>query len=165
MENDCSAADVTLAPPPPPWLLRTMNHLVRPLLASRLGSRMHGVMLLEFTGRRTGCTIKVPVNMNLVDGHVVAFSAAPWRYNFVGGAAAKVTHRGQSYRTRGTLVQMNPSEMGLAVRRSLDSGGSAKRMGIRTPKGHDPTADELAALGSALGTSVVRFELTLPPSG
>ena len=73
MQNE-SPATVTLASPPPPWVLRTMNHLMRPLLASRLARRMPGVMLLEFQGRRTGRTIKVPVNMNLVDGVVMAFT-------------------------------------------------------------------------------------------
>jgi hypothetical protein len=160
--NNKSSAEVRLAPPPPPWVLGTMNHLIRPLLASRLAKRMPGVMLLEFQGRRTGRTIKVPINVNLVDGVVMAFTAAPWRYNFVGGAPATVTHRGQPHLSRGTLVQMTPEEMGLVVRKSLDAGGSAQRMGIRAPKGHQPTAAELAALGPALGTSVVRFELTLP---
>ena len=103
--------------------------------------------------------------MNLVDGVVMAFTAAPWRYNFEGGAPATVTHRGQPQRSRGTLVQLTPDEMGLAVRRSLDTGGSAQRMGIRAPKGHQPTAVELAALGPALGSSAVRFELTLPAPG
>jgi hypothetical protein len=161
MKNE-SSADVRLAPPPPPWVLGGMNHLMRPLLASRLARRMPGVMLLEFQGRRTGRTITVPVNMNLVDGVVMAFTQASWRYNFVGGAPATVTYSGQPQRSRGTLVQMTPDEMGLAVRKSLDAGGSAQRMGIRAPKGHQPTAAELAALGPALGTSVVRFELTLP---
>ena len=45
MKNE-STADVRLAPTPPPWVLGTMNHLMRPLLASRLAKRMPGVMLL-----------------------------------------------------------------------------------------------------------------------
>jgi hypothetical protein len=139
-----------------------MNHLVRPLLASRLAKRMPGVMLLEFQGRHTGRTLRVPVNVNRVDGVVMAFTAARWRYNFVGGAPATVTYRGRPHRSRGVLVQFTAEEMGLAVRSSLDAGGSAQRMGIRAPKGHQPTAVELAALGPALGTSVIRFELTLP---
>ena len=77
----------------------------------------------------------MPVNINLVDGVVMAFTAAPWRYNFEGGAPATVTYRGQPHRSRGALVQMTPEEMGHAVRNSLDSGGSAQRMGIRAPKG------------------------------
>ena len=122
-------------------------------------------MLLEFTGRRTGCTIKVPVNMNLVDGIVVAFSAAPWRYNFAGGAAAKVTHRGQSYRTRGTLVSDEPSEMGLAVRGRSTPADLQNEWAFGRRRGTIRLRIELAALGPALGTSVVRFELSLPTRG
>ena len=48
--------------------------------------------------------------------------------------------------------------MGIAVRKSLDTGGSAQRMGIRTVQGHDPTAAELAALGPGLGTCVISFD-------
>ena len=48
--------------------------------------------------------------------------------------------------------------MGIAVRKSLDTGGSAQRMGIRTAQGHDPTAAELAALGPGLGTCVISFD-------
>ncbi len=115
-------------------------------------------MLLEFTGRRSGRTIKVPVNFHSVDGVPTAFTEARWRHNFAGGAPATVTYRGRRHATRGTLVPMTPDEMGAAVRKSLDTGGSAQRMGIKTARGHEPTAAELAALGPALGTTVVRFD-------
>jgi hypothetical protein len=150
--------DVWLAPPPPPAMLRAMNVVVRPLLSSRLGSRINGVMLLDFNGRRTGRRIKVPVNYHLVDGVPMAFTEAPWRHNFEGGAPVTVTHHGQARKTRGTLVPMAPEEMGEAVHKSLATGGSAQRMGIKTARGHQPTAAELTALGPALGTSVIRFD-------
>lgn len=75
-----------------------------------------------------------------------------------------VTHRGTTRQTRGTLVPMTPEAMGTAVRKSLDTGGSAKRLGIRTAPGHEPTASELAALGPALGTGVIMLDLTADPS-
>lgn len=156
--------NVWLAPPPPPAVLKAMNVVMRPLLASPLGRRINGVMLLEFSGRRTGRTIKVPVNFNVVDGVPMAFTAAPWRLNFDEGAPVKVTYRGQVYETRGLLVPMSPEAMGQAVRKSLDTGGSAQRMGIKTARGHQPTAGELADLGPALGTSVIRFDFAPPPS-
>ena len=53
-----TSADVTAGSPAAPWVLGIMNHLMRPLLASRLAKRMPGVMLLEFQGRRTGRTIR-----------------------------------------------------------------------------------------------------------
>ena len=155
---------VWLAPPPPPAVLKAMNVVMRPLLASPLGRRVGGVMLLEFRGRRSGRTIKVPVNFHLVDGVPMAFTDARWRVNFDGGAPVKVTHRGQAYETRGSLVPMSPEEIGRAVRKSLDTGGSAQRMGIKTARGHRPTASELAGLGPALGTSVIRFDFTPRPA-
>ena len=42
--------NVWLSPPPPPAVLRGMNVVMRPLLSSPLGSRINGVMLLEFKG-------------------------------------------------------------------------------------------------------------------
>ncbi len=150
--------NVWITPPPPPAVLRGVNVVMRPLLSSPLGGRISGVMLLEFSGRRSGRKIKVPVNFNLVDGVAMAFTGAPWRHNFTGGAPATVTHRGRRHHTRGTLVPMTPDEMGEAVRKSLDTGGSAQRLGIRTARGHVPTAADLAGLGSALGTSVIKFD-------
>jgi hypothetical protein len=149
---------VSLAPPPPPAVLRAMNVVMRPLLASPLGRRLPGVMLLAFRGRRTGRRITVPVNFLLVDGVPVAMTGAAWRYNFEGGAPVTVTYRGRAFRTRGTLVPMTPGEMGEAVHKALDAGGSAQRMGIRIAPGHHPTAGELAALGPDLGTSVIRLD-------
>jgi hypothetical protein len=92
--------NVWLSPPPPPALLKATNTVMRPLLSSPLGSRMGGVMLLEFRGRRTGRTIQIPVNSHLVDGVPMAFTERPWRLNFEGRAAVKVTYRGQEYQTR-----------------------------------------------------------------
>ena len=133
---------------------------MKPLLTSPLGRRINGVMLLDFRGRRSGRTIKVPVNFHLVDGVPMAFTNARWRHNFAGGAPVTVTHRGQVHKTRGSLMPMSPEAMGQAVRKSLDTGGSAQRMGIKTARGHQPTAAELASLGPALGTSVIRFDFT-----
>lgn len=149
---------VWLAPPPPPAALRAMNLVARPLLKSALGKRMSGVMLLDFRGRRTGRALTIPVNYNLVDGVPMAFTNASWRHNFAAGLSVTVTHRGEVYATTGTLVPMSAAEMGLAVRKSLDTGGSAQRMGIRTAGDHDPTAAELATLGPDLGTDVITFD-------
>lgn len=152
---------VWLTPPPPLAVLNAMNVVMKPLLASPLGRRISGVMLLEFRGRRTGQTIRIPANCHDVDGVPMAFTDRPWRLNFEGGAPVTVTHRGRAHKTRGTLVPMTPEEMAVAVRKSLDTGGSAQRMGIRTKvKGHDPSVQELAKIGPALGTSVIRFEFS-----
>jgi hypothetical protein len=136
--------NIWLSPPPPPAVLRGMNVVMRPLLSSPFGSRIKGVMLLEFSGRRSGRNIKVPVNFHLVDGVPMAFTNSPWRHNFAGGSPVTVTYRGRRHDTRGTLVPV--------------TSGSAQRMGIRTARGYVPTAADLAALGPALGTSIIEFD-------
>lgn len=150
---------VTLEPPPPPAVLRAMNVVMRPVLSSRLGQRVPGVMLLEFRGRRTGRTLRVPVNFHLVDGTPMAFTEAPWRLNFMGGAPVTVTHRGRVHRTRAELLRVTPDEMAVAVRKSLDTGSSAQRMGLRMRRGHEPSVEDLAGLGPALGTSLIKFDV------
>lgn len=152
---------VWMSPPPPIAVLKAMNVVMTPLLSSRLGKRISGVMLLDFRGRRTGRKIKIPANYHNVDGVPMAFTERPWRFNFEGGAQATVTHQGRTYRTTGTLVPMTPHDMAVAVHKSLSTGGSAQRMGIRTQvKGHDPSVQELENIGSELGTSVIRFDFT-----
>jgi hypothetical protein len=150
---------VSLGPPPPPAVLKAMNLVMRPLLASRLGRHAPGAMLLEFRGRRTGRTLRVPVNFHLVDGTPMAFTDAPWRLNFTGGAPVTVTHRGRVHRTRAELQAVTPHEMAVAVRKSLDTGGSAQRMGLKVSRGHEPSVADLAGLGAALGTSIIRFDV------
>lgn len=148
---------VWLAPPPPLRVLKAMNTVARPLLRSRLGKRIPGVMLLQFQGRRTGRIVTVPVNFNLVDGVPMAFTDAAWRHNFTTTIPVTVIHAGERYATTGTLVPKTPHEMGEALRKCLDTGSSASRMGIRTARGHEPTASELADLGPEIGTCVIEF--------
>jgi hypothetical protein len=150
--------NVWMSPPPPIAVLSAMNLVAKPLLSSAFGKRMRGVMLLEFNGRRSGKPIRVPVNYHQVDGVPMAFTDRPWRLNFEGGTPVKVTYLGQVRETTGTLISMTPEQMGIAVRKSLDTGASAQRMGIRTVKGFEPTAADLATLGTALGSSVITFD-------
>ncbi len=75
------------------------------MLSSRhLGGRIDQIMLLEFTGRRSGRRIRVPVALHLTDGVPMAFTHRPWRLNFAGGAPVTITHRGQSGHGRGVLL-------------------------------------------------------------
>lgn len=64
--------------PPPPTLMRLLNPLVRRVLSSRhLGSRIDQIILLEFTGRRSGRRIRIPVALHLIDSVPMAFTTAP----------------------------------------------------------------------------------------
>jgi hypothetical protein len=69
------------------------------------------------------------------------------------------------WKTRGTLVPMTPEQMAEAICKSLDNGGSAQRMGIRTARGHELTAADLAGLGPAIGSAAIKFDFVPESSG
>jgi hypothetical protein len=142
--------------PPPPTLMRLLNPVVRRVLSSRhLGSRIDQVMLLEFTGRRSGRRIRVPVALHLIDGVPIAFTHRPWRLNFTGGTPVTITHRGQRRQGRGVLLPATPEQVGSALRAALDSGTSPFVLGLKIARSHEPTTQDLASVGHSL----IRFDL------
>jgi hypothetical protein len=142
--------------PPPPALMRLLNPLVRRVLSSRhLGSRIDQIMLLEFTGRRSGRRIRVPVALHQIDGVPMAFTHRPWRLNFTDGAPVTVTHRGQVRHGRGVLLPATPEQVGSALRTALDSGTSPFVLGLKIARSHQPTTQDLASVGHSL----IRFDL------
>jgi hypothetical protein len=144
------------AKPATPHADALLNPLVRRVLSSRhLGSHIDRLMLLEFTGRRSGRRIRVPVALHLMDGVPMAFTHRPWRLNFTGGAPVTITHRGQVRQGRGVLLPATPEQVGSALRMALDSGTSPFVLGLKIAPSHEPTTQDLATVGHSL----IRFDL------
>jgi hypothetical protein len=136
------------ANPPPPALMQKINPLVRGLLrSSTFGPRLRALTLLEFSGRRTGRALAVPVALHTIDGGPMAFTARSWRLNFAGGAPVTLTHRGRALGGRGTLLEHDPDELGLALRTALDNGATPFLLGLKVDRGYRPTVADLAATG------------------
>jgi hypothetical protein len=135
--------------------MAVMNPMVRATLGSplwRLFPRWMAV--LEVTGRRSHRQLRVPVGVHDVDGTPTVFSDRPWRLNFVGGAPVTVISRGERRSGRGTLVQ-DPGEVGPAFLRALQRTRPSN-LGLAVAKGHQPTAQELAAVGDDM--IVIRYD-------
>lgn len=147
--------------PPPPRLMRMVNPLVRRVLTSRiLGRRIDKIVILEFTGRRTGHRLRVPAGLQTIDGVPTAFTCRTWRLNFAGGAPVTVIQRAQARRGRGVLLDVTPERLGMALRQALDNGATPFDLGIkiaRSGKG-EPTIAELGAVN----LSMIQFELDPP---
>lgn len=138
---------------PPASVLAVLNPLVARVLRSPLARPIGGLALLEFDGRRSGRRYEVVVGWHDVGGRPVAFTPAPWRANFAGGAVATVHHRGSASSRRGHLVT-DPAQVAGALNDVLASGTAPRSLGLRVPAGHRLTAEEVTALGRAM----VRFE-------
>ena len=140
--------------PPPRPVLRLVNPVVRRLLRTPLATRLPPVMaLLEFTGRRSGRHLAVPVGVHEVPHGPVIFTEAAWRLNF--SEPREVTlRRGRELRTgRGVLVE-EPDAVADALQVALERVGP-RGLAMRTAPGHVPTRDDLVRVGR----SMVRLDL------
>ena len=90
-------------------------------------------------------TARVPVGVHDVHGTPTVFTERPWRLNFAGGAPVTVVSRGKRRHGRGELVQ-DRGEVGSASVAALEHMRPSN-LGLAVEKGHQPTAEELAALG------------------
>lgn len=149
METTSVSARVRLRPPPP-GLMRILNPFVRRALTGRLGRRMRLQALLEFDGRHTGKRRRVPVCVYDIDGIAMVFTARPWRLNFVDGAPVTVTQRGGARHGHAQLVDATPEQVGTALRTAFENGATPFDLGVKVPRGYDPTVDDFAQLATQL---------------
>jgi hypothetical protein len=143
--------------PPPEALLRVFNPVVRASVGTPFSRLFPSWMaVLEFTGRRSHKPYRVPVGLHDVNGTPTVFSERPWRLNFEGGTAVTVIARGKRRQGQAELVADRDKVgsafiVALARRRPRD-------LGIAVRKGHQPTAQEFAAIGSDMIT--IRYSST-----
>ena len=141
--------------PPPAALLRVLNPTVRATLGTPFWRLFPSWMaVLEFSGRRSHRLLRVPVGLHDVHGTPTVFTERPWRLNFSGGAPVTVISRGKRRNGRGELVQ-DRGEVGSALAVALERTRPSN-LGLAVEKGHQPTAQELAALGGDIIT--IRYD-------
>jgi hypothetical protein len=130
--------------PPRTLMRRFVNPVVRTVLRSPASRWTGALLLLEFTGRRTGRRLRVPALGHDHDGSVYVMTDAPWAANFRGGAPVVV--RGRGRRTTGQGVLVEDRAEAVAAMRAVLAGSGARSMGLRLTPGREPTDDELCAV-------------------
>ena len=134
---------------PPLALIRVLNPVLRTVLRTPLGRVVRPFVLLDFTGRRSGRSYRVPAGWHEVDGVTFVLSPARWRGNFAGGAPVTVHRRGSVQKMTGTLVT-DPSQVATAIQSLLDSGAAPRTVGLDVPTGHHITASDVVAVDRAM---------------
>jgi hypothetical protein len=145
-----------------------LNAVMRVLLRSPLhGLRSAHIILLEFTGRRSGRRYRMPVSYwERRDAEVVCLTSTAWSRWWVNldGACVAVVLRGVTRAGRSELVS------DAALRRELVSGflhhnaQDARHYGVDTDPQGQPTSDGLVALADSPMTRVIRIGLDPPPA-
>ena len=85
----------------PPFLNKVMSTIVR--------SPLHGmvsksIMLITFTGRKSGKTYSTPISYTQNDDVVTAFTHAKWARNLEGGAPVTLTIKNKAVQGQATVV-------------------------------------------------------------
>ena len=90
---------------PPSALLKLVNPVLGFLLRTPLaGPARKQLMVLSFTGRKTGRPFTLPVSAHVIDNDLYALTGAAWKQNFRDGAPAQVVYDGKSTAMRGELI-------------------------------------------------------------
>lgn len=149
---------------PPRWLI---NHLVNPFARRMLRRRSKfgdEVLLLRFTGRKSGRFYEIPVSFRRIDGRIALLTNSGWRHNFRDGSDVEVVLRGETKRARASLLD-DPLEVGRIYEQLIQEysvNDAARRLGIRIHVDRVPTLDELAEMAGRSRLSVVWIDPVVP---
>ena len=81
-----------------PVIFRLLNPIMKSLLKSPIHSVVSNqIMILTFTGRKTGKSYSTPISYCQEDETVYSFTHADWWKNLVGGVQVRLLIRGQKY--------------------------------------------------------------------
>jgi hypothetical protein len=145
---------------PPEQVLRVVNPVLRLLLRTPLmGPARKQLMVLSFTGRKTGRQYSTPVSAHWIDNILYALTGAPWKHNFRDGADAQVLLDGKTTVMRGELIQ----DRGVVAdlhRRCAESYGpktAQRTMGLKFRDQGIPSLDEWAEAVDRLKLAAIRL--------
>lgn len=149
---------------PPSALLRLVNPMLGFLLRTPFaGPARKQLMVLGFTGRKSGRAYSIPVSAHVIDNHLYALTGAAWKQNFRGGAEAHVLHDGKTTAMRGELIgdRAVTTDLYLRCAESYGAQRAQRMMGLRFRDQHIPTREEFAAAVDRLNLAAIR----LTPAG
>ena len=133
---------------PPAAVLRVVNPILRLLLRTPvLGAARKQLMVVSFSGRKSGRQYAIPLSAHWIDNDLYALTGAPWQRNFRGdGAAAQVLHDGKTTTMHGELIQDGSVVADLYRRCSESYGvkGAQRMIGLKFRNQRIPTLEEFS---------------------
>jgi len=117
------------------------------------------LMVLSFTGRKTGRPYSIPLSAHNIDNDLYALTGAPWKQNFRDGADAKVVYDGKTTAMRGELIRDRVVVSDLYARCAESYGvqRAQRMMGLKFRDRRVPTREEFAEAVDRLHLAAVRL--------
>lgn len=104
--------------------MRVVNPITRRLV--RCGRAADQLLVLHYTGRRTGRRFDVPAGYHVIDGKPSMLTNSGWRHNFAGGADIEVALLGRRRPAHATLIK-DPERVAAFYHRAIDELGMRVR--------------------------------------
>lgn len=143
-------------------LTKAMNPLVKLLFRTPLRRRLARLLLLvEFTGRKTGRVYQFPAGAFDIDGRTAITSRQRWQHNFDGGVPCRVKRFDGWVAARGTRVA-DVDEAAKIWSALIDRVGienTKRKLGLEVTVGRPPTHDEMVEAVRRIRLSIIFFDL------
>jgi deazaflavin-dependent oxidoreductase (nitroreductase family) len=140
----------------PPWVNTTMRTILRSPFHGAVSDK---ILLITFTGRRSGKTYSTPVSYTRHNGELLVFTHGTWWKNLRGGAEVKVRVQGKELQGRAEPIDGDAAAIaeGLALH-LRHVPGDARFYHVRIDANGVPDAGDIQrAVG---GTVMIRIKLT-----
>ncbi len=131
-QNTSTPTPERRGPPMPRFMIKLMNPLMKALLSSPFHGRVSkSLMLLSFTGRKSGKRFTTPVGYLRQGSTILVFSHSAWWKNLIGGAPVSMRIQGQTIPGLAKPVD-DPLEIKSMVRDLIAANGEerARQMGF-----------------------------------
>ena len=145
---------------PPAVFLSVVNPILKLLLHTPFaGAARNQLMVVDFTGRKSGRHYSIVVTAHVIDGVLYAMTGATWKSNFRDGATAHVLHAGKTTTMRGELITDKAHVADLYARCAESYGvkRAERLMGIGFRDHQMPTRDQFAEAVDELNLRAIRF--------
>jgi hypothetical protein len=145
---------------PPQALLSVVNPILKLVLRTPFsGPARHQLMVVSFSGRKTGRHYSIPLSAHMIDGILYAMTGSQWKVNFRDGATAQVLHDGKTTTMRGELIEDKTLVVDLYAR-CVESYGvkrAERTMGLGFRDHQMPTREQFAQAVDELHLRAIRF--------
>lgn len=137
--------------------------VINPIVTGILRSPIHGLLsdsllVLTFSGRKSGTEYSTPVGYWREDGTLLVTTHSPWWRNLRGGEPVTVVLQGRE-RSGVATPHEDPATVARYMQRFIETRGveAARRIGLSIDGDREPTLAELEA--GVEGTVVIEIEL------
>ncbi|MFN3333329.1 MAG: nitroreductase family deazaflavin-dependent oxidoreductase [Caldilinea sp.] len=139
----------------PKWVNRMMSGILRSPLHGMVSDK---ILLITFTGRKSGKPYSTPVSYTRRSGELLVFTHGKWWRNLRGGAPVKVRVQGKDLQGCAEPVDTDTAAIAAGLADHLrHAPGDAKFYNVTIGENGVPNADEIAR--AAEDTVMIRIQI------